>query len=176
MTFFANSGTTWPHYDGQTRRAGTQSLEAASRLWKIFAALESGDSRNISREDIIACADQLQEAAGIYGRIGDALSNATVSGLTPAELELAALQLPYRYGEDPFFDRSSLPIGKLYLDLSQRALILASLVRTFQLSDERRPHEIDDLAPQVFLMMRQWEALAILGRVIAVLNRRPRAG
>ena len=182
MTFFANTGITWPELKQETLDAGAASLQAASLLWRVFAGLEyremSPERRELEgeiRKDLSACAESLRMASKIYRRVADKLQEETLSPLTPAELDLASLRAPFRYDGDPLFDLYSsqprISVGALYLELSQRTANLAAAVATFEID-----HGGFDLAPQVFQMMRQWEALAALGRVVAVLNRRRNGG
>ena len=46
MTFFANSGITWPQHEAATRQAGGDTFEAVSDLWKIFATIERENRDN----------------------------------------------------------------------------------------------------------------------------------
>lgn len=173
MVFFANSGIAWPRFEEKTRHAGASSLEAAGSLWKVFAALEGGRLEGLVTDELVEVANTLEVAATTYADVAVALKGVSVKGLTDREFELAGLPpRRYRYHEEIFWfwevtDRRQLPIGHLYLELSRRLEILSRAVRGFEPMHERR-----DLAPQVFDMMAQWEMLAVLARIIAVLNRR----
>ena len=120
MTFFANSGVTWPNIEHETREAGAKSLDAASRIWKILAALEDRENHSPKQEDLVSCAYSLQSASDIYSKIADQLKHETVEGITPAELDLAALNVPprYIYRDMPFYklflNDSSISVGRLY--------------------------------------------------------------
>lgn len=175
MTFFANSGVAWPKLQFETQNAGSASLRAASRLWSLFSVLESGDRGALQSIDIAGCARELNDASAIYHKIAADLRHVEAEPLTPAEIEVAALpHLPYSSYDAPWLlfpllnGRRSIDIGALYLELAQRSETLSAAVRTL-------PFERDelDLAPWVFDMMRQWEFLSVLGRALAVLNRRP---
>ena len=171
MTFFANSGVAWPKFEQETREAGTESLDAASRIWKILAALEDRDGRNVEREEFTKCAKSLQHASDIYNKVAIELRYEKVASITPAELDLAALHHPYYDGNiffyKMFIEDSDISVGRLYDELAQRTAHLAASIRAFEVERDNA-----DLAPQAFQLMKQWEILAVLGRVVAVLNRR----
>lgn len=183
MTFFANSGVAWPKVEYLTRSAGTRSLDAASQIWKMLADLEApdADQRYPERGDLFRCAEMLESASTSYYEIADDLGNETAPRMTPAELELAAVSIPPRYAyyperffrpTDPFYDlffgEPDISVAALYHEMAQRASTLAGAIRTFDVEHDKRT----DLAPQAFQMMKQWEMLATLGRIIAVLGRR----
>lgn len=170
MTFFANSGVSFPDFRKETEFAGEQSLLAGSRLWKFFSQLEGNKNREIDEGEINECINELLMAAKTYHGIALALKNEGVGPLTPAEIDLAALHGTQGYYDYRRFggpDRADhIPVGALYLELAKRLSTLASALRGF---DPFRP---DGLGMQVFQMMRHWEMAAGLGRVIAVLNAR----
>lgn len=184
MTFFANSGITWPKFERETREAGAHSLDAASRIWKLLAYLEDRYDRNFDQDEIANCASSLDLASNIYSDIADQLKYEIIPGVTAAELDLASVNFPIRhsiYGSPRRYQQSffyalflddDISLGRLYLELSQRSAHLAASVRALDIKRESK-----DLAPQAFQLMKQWEILAILGRIVAVLNRRiPRGG
>lgn len=180
MTFFANSGIAWPKYEEDSRRAGTMSLDAISQVWQLFASLEARSERfdgNVDGSSVSHSADSFQKAAGTYYRMADGLEDVFIDHLSGAEVELAGINLPNRrFYDGPYsdwlgdlFSRGSIPIGRVYKELAQRAEHLSSSIRAIEI---RRDNSI--LAPQVFQIMKQLETLAILGRIVAVLNlRRP---
>lgn len=173
MTLFANSGVAWPKHEQQTQDAGKKSLEAASRLFKVLAAIE-GKSELIGAEDLEACSRALDSAAQTYGLVADQLAGeADVPALSPAELELAALPTSRRYYDEPFselfLNRNRISIRDLYLELSQRASRLSSATKVLNPN-----HPATDLAASIFQMMQLWESMAIIARVIATLGRRPK--
>jgi hypothetical protein len=173
MMFFANSGVAWPKLEQQTRQAGSDSLEAASHLWRFIARLERRQSEPIDLDDLLQCIEQLDRASRAYSKIASELTGEIVGGLTDSEFEAVGLRRgPYAYYDDwslrSFLEEDvGVPIGYLYLDLSRRIELLASALRVFEPNREDR-----DLVPSVFGMMRQWERIATTGRIIAILNRR----
>ena len=172
MTFFANSGIAWPKLEQQTREAGADSLEGGSQLWMLFARLERGAPEPGNRDAIAQAAEQLDRASNVYRSIAAQLDGQIVDGLSPSELELAAVRVrPTSYDEEWALDRLErmrhIPIAESYRELSRRLRTLASNLRAFA------PNREDtDLAPSVFGMMRQWEMIASLARIIAVVSRR----
>ena len=179
MTLFANSGVAWPRHEPETKDAGKKSLEAASDLFRILAALE-GDSQTsqLTDFDLVRCAESLDQAAQSYARVGDSLAGEVVKPLTRSEFELAAVPWYWRrhigddFDEPPFLYRGRVPIGDLYRDLSYRLSRLASAIRALKTSENSF-----DLAPQVFEMLKLWESVSTLARLIATLGRRiPQAG
>lgn len=177
MTFFANSGVSWPKYENDTKRAGTLSLNAFSQIWKLLAELESRSEALHGSADFTNSAESLKDAANTYDRMAEDLRDVSIAPLTPAEFELAGINLPSRrfysddrYLSDSFFGlfiEGSVVLGRLYKELSQRTAILASSMRAFEIQRSNA-----DLVPQAFQFMKQIEVLATLGRVIAVLNQR----
>ncbi|WP_321870688.1 hypothetical protein [Burkholderia ubonensis] len=181
MTFFANSGVAWPKVEYLTRDAGTRSLDAASQIWKLLADLEALDQRHPEQSDIFRCVQNLELASKSYYEIANLLGNEMVSSMTPAEIELAAVTIPPRYAyyperffypNDRFYDLflgdGDISVAALYREMAQRMSALAIAIRTFDVDHDERAN----LAPQAFQMMKQWEMLATLGRIIAVLGRR----
>jgi hypothetical protein len=180
MTFFANSGVAWPNLEKQTQEAGAKSLDAGSRIWKILAHLENRQEQHLDRREIIICAESFQRASDLYSEIAGRLRYEKVDRITPAEIDLAAVNIPARpyyyderfyYGDSLFYEmflyRSEVSLGDLYRELAQRTTHLAASLRAFEIEREN-----EDLAPQAFQLMKQWEILATLGRVVAVINRR----
>jgi hypothetical protein len=179
MTLFANSGVAWPRHEPETKDAGAKSLEAASGLFRILGTLEADSQAAQPMEfEIGRCAESLNEAAQIYTRVAESLAGELVSPLTPSEIELAAVpRYQRRYIDDDFYEppfryRGPVPIGELYRDLAHRLSRLASAVRMLNTSERNF-----DLAPQVFEILKLWESVSTLARLIATLGRRsPRGG
>jgi hypothetical protein len=175
MTFFANSGVAWPNVELITRQAGEKALQGGSRLWQFLAGLEgrSPDSRGESDErgDRITNTELLRDAAQGYRAVIDQIDGGLVAELSLAEMELANIgPYPFYYYGFPYPDfdrRGPVSVRDLYNELALRLEVLASHIISFEPQRDKR-----DLAPQTFLLMRQWEALATLARIIAVLNRR----
>ena len=170
MTFFANSGIAWPRLDQQTQEAGEKSLDAAARLFKVLAAIE-GKRFFIGSDDLDVCASELDRASSIYTEIAEGASNEYVKGLSPSEIEFAALPLQRSYRNDPYFelflDHGKISIKDLYRELAQRASRLSSAVKIFNPNKEPL-----DLAGSAFQMMQLWDSMTTLARVIATLGRR----
>jgi hypothetical protein len=179
MTLFANSGVAWPKHEPETKDAGAKSLDAASGLFRILATLEAGPQSPQSLDyELARCVESLNEAARIYASVGDSLAGEVVRPLTPSEFELAALpRYQRRYIDDDFYDRrfpyrGAMPIGELYADLAHRLSRLASSIKTLKTSERSF-----DLAPQVFEILKLWESVSTLSRLIATLGRRdPQVG
>ena len=170
MTLFANSGVAWPNYEAETRTAGTQTLAAGAGLLRIFAAIEEHRAFELEGERE-QCVGALTDAARTYTAVAKQLSGEAIEGLSPSELELAALPRYRYYNGDTFLDlfvgQSRIAIAQLYAELANRAGRLASAVRVLE-----PRNEASDLAAQVFQMMNLWESMMIIARVIAVLGRR----
>ena len=174
MTLFANSGVAWPRYESETKEAGKKTFEAASGLFRILAVLEGEvQSPQISEFELTRCAESLDQAARVYARVGETLAEETVKWLTPSEYELAGLpRYSRRFVEDdyyvsPFLYRGEVSIGDLYRDLSHRLTRLAAAIRNLRVEGPNV-----DLAPQVFDVLRLWETVSTLARLIATLGRR----
>ncbi|MCA1495855.1 hypothetical protein [Bradyrhizobium sp. NBAIM14] len=172
MTFFANAGVKWPSVQSQLQQAGTDALTGGAELWKLFSKIEAWkfDQATIheDEEDVKGrCVKALRNAADTYSSNLESFETSTVDLLTPAEIEAAAL--PSYYDDQyPFqFVPSQFNTRELYRELITRIRTLASQVTTFNLQSDRR-----DLAVQVFRAMRDWETIASLARLIAVLNLR----
>jgi hypothetical protein len=170
MVFFANTGTCFPNLTAQTRTAGAQVLEAISNIWGYFATLERDDGKSITRASVINTAQELDTAAAAYYQIASTLISVRVPQLTAAELTTAAV--PQGLGSDAeqvsaMVYSQLVEIGYLYREVAQRSQGIATALRALAFD-----REIEDLAPQVFSIMRQIELLTSLGRIIAVLNRR----
>ncbi|MDA9545894.1 hypothetical protein ACM43_16000 [Bradyrhizobium sp. CCBAU 45321] len=175
MTFFANAGVKWPSVESQLRQAGTNALSGGAELWQLFSRIESWEFDRVDTvndEDEIKhrCVNALGKAADAYSKSLDGISPLLVDGLTPAELDLASIPRRYYDGYDYPYLGGSINIPDLYAELVTRIRNLASLVRTFDLRNDR-----NDLALQVFRAMQQWELISLLARLIAVVNRRPNA-
>jgi hypothetical protein len=183
MTLFANSGVAWPTLEEATRLAGARSLDAFSQIWQVLADLEGRRERSFGTSDLLPSAESLQEASSAYARIAEELRGVIIDRMTPAELDIAGINVPSRrllYSDPDYWSHSffrlflenGVQLGSLYRELAQRTANLASSIRAFEV---RRPNA--DLAPQAFQLMQQLETLAILGRAVAVLNqRRPGSG
>jgi hypothetical protein len=171
MTFFANSGVAWPDVENETRQAGADSLRAASRLFDIFANLESGDTLSVSEDEAVFCAEALKRTANTYQRIGTELRDATVPTNVLTQSEFADWFGPFPYVEETWLHDwslgSSIPVGAMFRELSKRADTLAATIR-----DLKPDIKAWDLAPTVFRIMKQWEALERLARFVAAVNRR----
>ena len=174
MTLFANSGIAWPKFEQQTQEAGRKSLEAASSLFKVLAAVE-GKTNVVSIEELESCSRALDSAANTYALVAEQVSVDSVPTLSPSELELAAIPIHCRHYDEPFnelfLQGSNILIRDLYLELSQRAFRLSAAVRIFN-----PKNNAVDLAASVFQMMQLWETMAVLARVIATLGRRKPKG
>ena len=174
MTLFANSGVAWPRHEAETKDAGQKSLEAASGLFRILASLEAeSHPAKLGDYELNRCAESLDQAAQIYARVGDELSREAVRQMSASEFELAAIPRYRRGYADEEFEVSPYPyrgrllVGDLYKDLSHRLRRLASAIRALKTSERSF-----DLAPQVFDMLRLWESISSLARLIATLGRR----
>jgi hypothetical protein len=166
VTIFANSGPKWRTTEETTTNAGTQALEAASGLWRLLAAIESGKGADQSKT-VARAYEKVTAAMELYESIVPTVDDSPLPPLSPAEFQGAAL---YPYPSHPdasFIEYSSASPQKLYRELITR---LDTLRRRLNSLDLQKPKE--DLAPQAFQLMQDWEALARLGRVIAVINRR----
>lgn len=174
MTLFANSGVAWPRHEQETKEAGKKSLESASQIFQILANMESGTEFNQSSElDRTRCAEGLEQASMIYKRVAESLSGEAAMRLTGSEFELAGVNELWRgFWGDEFYSvrrpyTGQIPIDELYRDLSHRLIRLASAIRQIDLSVSAF-----DAAPQVFQILRQWELISTLSRLIATLGRR----
>lgn len=169
MTFFANSGAAWPDFDNETREAGSDALRAASRLFNIFANLESGESLTITRNDVETCARDLEGVAKTYESIARRLGPAAISGVMITDEEVAEWFGPFPFVESwprDWITGGSILIGAVFEELSHRARNLVSAIRAVEPNVKGR-----DLAPSVFRILAQWEALERLARFVAVVNR-----
>jgi hypothetical protein len=167
MTFFSNSGVRFPNLEGQTRIAGHRALSGAADLWRLFAVLEGREGPPFEDERHLReqCIENLREAVGIYKHIVDNIPSEHVE-LSPAEYELAAVGPGFlEYIRQPF--PPYLNLRSLYIEVIRRLEILISQLQAFETDREK-----ETLVQPVFTMMRQWESLAAIGRIIAVLNRR----
>lgn len=174
MTLFANSGVAWPRHEKETKEAGKKSLEAASQIFRILADMESrSESDQVSQFDLNQSAEHLELAGKTYQRVAESLSGETTPRLTGSELELAGVNGQWRrFVDEDLYDlrfpyRGQIPIGELYRDLSHRLARLANAVRHLNVRGETF-----DVAPQVFHILRQWELISTLSRIIATLGRR----
>jgi len=174
MVFFANSGTTWPNLEHLTQEAGHDALDGASKLWRALALIEGREltltEKDEEREKLAGAASQLRNAARLYRDVESKISNGLTEKLSPAEIDLAAL-VNVTSHDSPFYDLfllNYINVQKLYNEIAIRLEILASGIAFFDPGREK-----NELSPQVFQMMKQWDCLSTLGRVIAVLNRRP---
>lgn len=174
MTLFANSGVAWPRHEQETKEAGKNSLESASLIFQILAKMESGTDFNQASEfDLTRCAEGLEQASKTYKRVAESLSGEVAQRLTGSELELAGVSEQWRWFiDDEFYDlrfpyRGQIPVGELYRDLSHRLLRLANAIRQLNFGASAF-----DAAPQVFQILRQWELISTLSRLIATLGRR----
>lgn len=187
MTFFANAGIVLPELGQQTADAGASSLRAISTLWNAFANLEGGHwDSDVDTKALLENAGALWNASRIYHEIAIQTRDTTVDQITPAELDLAGVNVPWSFFDESFrwwsgtffalFLDDPINIGNLYNEVAQRNETLASTISGFASSTRTFGIEqkYDYLAPQAFQIMKQIEALAILGRIISVLNRRKR--
>jgi hypothetical protein len=180
MTFFANSGVAWPNSYQTTREAGQRALEAGAYLWHFLGILEGRDPAApgpVDNEERLIAANMLKEVSMRYYDIADKeIGDMLVPELSPAEMELANIpqqrwfdyrgtRYPYEYPY-PGIGRP-VPVRELYRDLALRLQTLSSHLSSLESRQAK-----EDLAGQAFLLMGQWEAVAILARIIAVLNRR----
>jgi len=182
MTFFANSGVAWPKLEQITQKAGQRSFEAASELWGVLASIEGSqaDSKpdgGYTAERIYRLSNSLKEVARQYREVAEQTDDRYASSLSLAEFELAAILPSGRYERRlydlpyyRYFDED-VSVRDLYRELATRLEILAAQLAAL----EPTSREKEDLAPQVFQIMLQWEQLAVLGRLIAVMNRRKSA-
>lgn len=173
MTFFANSGVAWPNLQLDTAVAGQMSLEAASDMWALVAMLENprGAVTSFNLTDRAADAgNKFKEAADQYRKIAARVDDKALPALSPAELDLASLDgdTAREFGQDSVQSRLMPSPRSLYEQLAKRLETLAS--RLMGLNFQKA----DDLHPGVFKLMRDWESLTTLGRLIAVANLRPR--
>jgi hypothetical protein len=173
MTFFANAGISWPNVEAQLREAGTQALDAGAHFWGFIAAMErwSPDGHEdfeVAEHLRDICIGKLLRAADIYSNNLKSIGDIQVRQLDQAEIELVD-------GLRPPSDRfrivgRSFNMRQLYEVLIQRIRELAQQLAHLEV---RRRKEI---TPLVFQNMQQWERIAMLARLIAVLNLRPNAG
>lgn len=179
MTFFANFGNRESSLAAQTVTAGTDSLQAASEMFRLFAGLEARESPKDSRREWIeeGALDRsiatLETAATIYAEISNEVDSEWLDELASDELEFASLGSSDRfYNNVSTWDRFRKrrrphTRSQLYAELARRASMLASSLRALEINREAR-----DLSGSVFRCMQQWENMASLARVIAVVNRR----
>jgi hypothetical protein len=171
MTFFANAGVAWPRFEEATRLAGAQTLAAFSQIWRVLADLEGRGERSLGASDLLTSAESLQEASGAYARIGEELRHVIIDPMTPGELDMAGIPDYWSRSVFGLFLEDGVQLGGLYGELAQRTANLASSIRVLEV---RRANA--NLALQAFQLMQQLEVLAILGRAVAVLNRRRLSG
>jgi hypothetical protein len=175
MVFFANAGIAWPKLEDISRRAGESALHAGAHLWRMFAILEgakNGIDDGKGSEAQRQCVASLKEASDLYQKVMTSIDDRHVV-IRPSDLELAAVDVQSYSGFEPFsltktfYFGDSIRMRDLYSELMQRIGMLANDVELFDI--KRKTIQV---APSAFRMMRQWETLAILGRLIAALNRR----
>jgi hypothetical protein len=175
MTFFSNSGVKFPNLEQPTRDAGQRALGAASDLWRLFAVIEGReeDKEHNEAEIIRACSEKLMQSAAIYRTILNQIPDEYVSPLTPAEMELAGIwqYWQFRLPEHRDYFMYHLNARNLYRDVILRLETLDAQLRTTVVGGNKR-----DLMRPVFSMMEQWEQLALLGRIIAIVNHRNLVG
>jgi hypothetical protein len=166
MTFFANSGAKFPNLEQPTREAGSRALRGAADLWRLFATIE-GRSDGAGEDDeriIKACIENLTRSLDIYKSIISNISTEDAR-LSPAEMELANIGPSWE--GDWYYTLPPWDLRRLYTEIVRRLEMLISQLHAFEVRLNK-----ENLVQQVFSMMRQWETLARLGRVIAVVNRR----
>jgi hypothetical protein len=170
MTFFANSGIAWPNLEQITAEAGAKSLDGASDLWAMLSIMESPDGASFGERPEGRAKDaarKFEEAAMLYSKIIDEVDDTALPEFTRGELELAAVE-NRRYDPAYIFEfRGGASARDLYREIRMRLETLASGIASLDLRGKRA-----DAAPQVFQIMRDWESLAVLGRIVAVANRR----
>ena len=173
MTFFANAGINWPNVEAQLREAGTHALDGGAHFWGFITALErsspdGGEDFRFAEQVRDICIRRLLEAADIYSANLKSIGDINVRQLDQSEVQLIdGLRPP----SDRFLiEGRSLNVRQLYELLIRRIREFAEQVSNL---DVRRPKE---LTPRVFQSMQHWERIAVLARLIAVLNLRPNAG
>ena len=172
MTFFANSGISWPNLHTITSDAGSKTLDAASDLLEILAALEGDTDKDLQTIKNNA-SRKLDKAITLYKKILDDVDDVPLAPLSTAEYELASIEHFPPFPIYPPYTRDGY-LGsprQLYSEIIVRLQTLSSRLTDF---DVAKPKE--QLAYQAFQLMHDWERLAILARIIAVANRRPRKG
>ena len=179
MTFFANFGNHEKNLAAQTAIAGTDSLQGASEMFRLFAGLEARESGEDSRREWLEdgslgrSIEVLERAAKLYVEISGQVDSEWLDELAHDEIELAGVLNSNRFYRDDRIwgflrERKRRDTrSELYRELSRRADMLASSLRTLDVKREGR-----DLSGPVFQCMQQWENMASLARVIAVVNRR----
>jgi hypothetical protein len=159
-----------------TAQAGAQSLDAGSDLWAIFRDLEGYGSPPDIVNRAQATANKLRNAAELYRGVLAQVGDESIAPLSPAELEVAAFDLfEFDFSYYPFARRNILSgldtPREFYQELITRLQTLAASLANLNLFGSK-----ESLAPTAFQIMRLWERLAVLARVIAVINRRERRG
>jgi hypothetical protein len=183
MTFFANAGVKWPSAEIELQQAGTQALSGGADFWRLVSTIEAWETHDSARRDVReaqamqkSCARTLAGAANKYYGLLVVDSPAfeferPIDPPTPEELEQAATIFPIGFPSRPYRERGEFTISSLYGELADRLDALAVHVRGLDLAQDQR-----ELAFEIFKAMRQWELIAWLARLIAVLNRRTRSG
>jgi hypothetical protein len=182
MTFFANAGVKWPTIQSELRQAGTYALSGGADLWQLLSEIEGWQSDKVTthvKEETIKkrCLQELQNAADTYSSgIKTIGGDDIVAPFTLAELGLAAV--PFNYDgldgyvfRDGSIFRGVVTTRDLYNLLIARIRHLSSQVETLDLKSDRR-----NLTYQVFRIMREWESVSSIARVIAVVNLRNDSG
>ncbi|MFS8115004.1 hypothetical protein QD460_25010 [Rhizobium jaguaris] len=165
MVFFANSGITWPHLESLTSDAGSQSLEAASELLSVIAKMEGRTETRPEDQShaIDEIARKFRSAADLYEKAIPQVDDRILFPLSLAEVELASVYgPPWR---DPDFFPTTPKLA--YRDLASRLYTLAANVTDIKFEKPK-----SELAPLIFQLMGEWERLASMARLIAVLNLR----
>jgi hypothetical protein len=173
MVFFANSGNALPHLEQKTREAGASTLQAAAEFWQVLGDIEGRASdfakRDSERERLQLCVDRLRNAATTYQSMLDQIPPDRLWEVSEAELQVAALdmpslhQLPYYRPRHP----RRVNLKHLYAELIEKLQRIADEILALDWGGSK-----EDLAPQVFILMRRWENLTNLGRLIVVVNHR----
>ncbi|TAU55739.1 hypothetical protein ELI43_24380 [Rhizobium leguminosarum] len=166
MTFFANSGVTWPNLEHLTSEAGALSLEAASELLSIVSKLEKEETTENRSKEISATSKKFRDASKLYKSIVTQISvDAEFSYIAQSEMELANVSTYPWISEDLI--NFPLSTREAYRDISVRLDTLAATITDISFDKQKV-----DLAPLIFRLMGDWERLSAIARIVAVLNRR----
>ncbi|MCK1283738.1 hypothetical protein IVB41_07265 [Bradyrhizobium sp. 44] len=168
MTFFANSGVSWPKLEFETSDAGAKAFSAASDIFEALAKMESSPDMEIALPASMSnAATKLQDAIRIYRNILPQIDNRTLPPLSPAEYDFASIE-PYWSRDDLHSPENRLNTPqKLYSELIIRLEAVYSRVADFP------NHRVKQaLSFSAFELMLEWEKVARLARVISVFNRR----
>lgn len=167
MTFFANSGVKFPNLEQPTREAGQRALEGAADLWRLFANIEGriGETKPHEQSMRQVATANLEQALAIYRGIINDIPPQSVT-LSPAEIELIG-GYDVRFLHEWPHPAWQWDLRELYLELIKRLEILIGQLRSTEITAEKQ-----HLVQPVFSMMKQWETLALLGRIISVVNQK----